>query len=99
MYIYILYIYITFKSLKTLLTYRSSVILKKGVLRVCCGFSGAYPCVDMISIKLQSSFVETVLLRGCPAVDLLRVCGASFLEKISGGVGLLLNTDNFIYDF
>ena len=53
--------------------------------------------MGVISIKLQSGFVEIALLRGCLPVGLLRVCGASFLEKTSEG--LLVKTDNFTYDF
>ena len=71
--------------------------MERGILGVCCGFSGAHPCVGVISIKLQSGFVEMALLRGCLPVGLLRVCGASFLEKTSEG--LLVKTDNFTYAF
>ena len=41
--------------------------------------------------------VEMALLRGCSPVGLLRVCRASFFENTSEG--LLLNIDNFRYDF
>ena len=59
------------------------VLLRSGVLRVCCGFSGAHPGMGVISIKLQSGFAEIALLRGCSHVDLLRICMASFLENTS----------------
>ena len=68
-----------------------------GGLLMCCGFSGAYLCVGVVLIKLQSGFVEIALLRCCSPVGLLHVWGASFLENTSGG--LLLNGDNFIYNF
>ena len=45
---------------------------------------GGAPCVGVISMKLKGSFVEIVLLRGHPPVGFLRVCRASFLEKIFG---------------
>ena len=53
--------------------------------------------MGVISVKLQSGFVEIALLRGYSPVGLLRVCRASFLETTSGG--LFLNIDNFMYDF
>ena len=67
------------------------------VLRMCCGFSGTYLCVGVILIKLQSGFIEIALLHCCSPVGLLHVCRASFLESTYGG--LLLNEDNFTYDF
>ena len=73
------------------------VLPEEGVLRVCGEFSGAYLCVGLILIKLQSGFVEIAFLHCCSPVGLLHVCGASSLGNTSGG--LLLNRDNFIYDF
>ena len=62
----------------------------EGVLRMYCGFSGAYLCVGVILIKLRIAHLQC-----CFTVGLLHVCGASFLENASGG--LLLNEDNFMY--
>ena len=73
------------------------VLREGGVLQMCCGFSGAYLCMDVILIKLQSGFVEIALLRWCTPVGLLHVWGASSLENTFGG--LLLNGDNFTYNF
>ena len=42
-------------------THRSSpsgVFLEKGVLKVCIKFIGKHPCRSVISIKLQSNFIE-----------------------------------------
>ena len=61
------------------------------------GGGEGHSCVGLISIKLRSGFVEVELLRGCRSVGLLRVYKASFLEKTPGK--LLLNTDNFVYNF
>ena len=60
-------------------------------------FWGMYLCMGVISIKLQSGFVEIALLHCYSVVGLLCVCRASFLEKTSGG--LLLNKNNFTYNF
>ena len=73
------------------------LLLNKGILRVCCGFSMAHLCVGVISLTLQNSFVEIGLLHGYSPVGLLHVCRACFLEKASRG--LLLNKDNFLYSF
>ena len=54
-----------------------------------------HPCVGVISIKLQRSFVKIELLHGCSPMGLLCICKAFFLKNTPGGV--LLNTDNFIY--
>ena len=64
---------------------------------MCCKFSGAYLCVGVILIKLQSGFVEIALLRCCSPVGLFHIWGESPLENTSEG--LLLNGDNFIYNF
>ena len=59
------------------------VLPEEGVMRMCCEFFGLYLCVGMILIKLQSGFVEIMLLHYCSLVGLCHVCRASFLEKTS----------------
>ena len=73
------------------------VLPEEGVLRMCCEFPGAYLCMGVILIKLESGFVEVALLRCCSPVGLLHVWGASSLETTSGK--LLPNGDNFVYNF
>ena len=70
---------------------------EEGVLRVCCEFAGAYLCVGVILIKLQSDFIEIVLLFCYSLGNLLHVWGAYSFKNTPGG--LLLNRDNFIYNF
>ena len=74
-----------------------SVLPKEGVLEMCCEFLGAYLCMGVILIKLQSDIVENALLRCCPPVGLFLLWGASSLENTSEG--LLLKGDNLIYNF
>ena len=62
-----------------------------------CKLSGACLSAGVIVIKLQSGFVEIALLNCCSPADLLRVCEIFFLNNTSGG--LLLNKDDFTYDF
>ena len=80
------------KSLNFFLTCRSSprVLPDEGVLRMYCGFSGAYLFVGVILIKLRIAHLQCYF-----TVRLLHVCGGSILENTSGG--LLLNEDNFMY--
>ena len=53
--------------------------------------------MGVISIKLPSGFVGIALLRVCSPVGLFHICTVSLLENNSGG--LLLNVDNFMYNF
>ena len=45
----------------------------KGVLEICSKFTGEHPCPSVISVKLQSSFVEITLRQGCSPVYLLNI--------------------------
>ena len=54
--------------------YRSShseVFLGKGVLKICSKFRGEHRCQSVISIKLQSNFIEITLHHGCSPVNFL----------------------------
>ena len=51
------------------------VLPEGGVLQMCCRFSGAYLCMGVILIKLQSSFVEIALLCWCSPMGLLHFWG------------------------
>ena len=66
-------------------------------MQLCCKFPGMHPCVGVVSIKLQSRFVEMALLHGCFGVGLFHVCKKSISENTSRG--LLLNTGNIMYVF
>ena len=66
-------------------------VLEEGVLRMCCGFLGAY----LRGCDFKK--VEIALLHCGSPVSLLHICGTSFSESTSGG--LLLDNDNYIYVF
>ena len=51
----------------------SEVFLRKGVLKICSNFTGEHPCRNMISIKLQSNFIDISLRHGCSPVNLLHI--------------------------
>ena len=60
------------------------VSLRKGVLKICCKFTGEHPCRNVISIKLQSSFIEIALRHGCSPVNLLHLFRTTFPRSTSG---------------
>ena len=60
------------------------MFLGKGVPKICSKFIGEYPCRSVISIKLQSNFIEITLRHGCSPVNLLHIFGTPFLKNNSG---------------
>ena len=66
-----------------------TVPLRKGVLKICNNFTGEHPWLSMISIKLQSNFIEIALRHGCSPVNLLHIFRIPLLKNTSGW--LLLN--------
>ena len=51
--------------------YPPELFLGKGVLKICSKFTGEHPYRSVISIKLQSNFIEITLRHGCSLVALL----------------------------
>ena len=68
---------------------RPEVFLRKGVLKICSMFIGEHPCRSLISIKLQSKFIEIKLWHGCCLVNLLHIFITPFPKDTFGW--LLLN--------
>ena len=60
------------------------MFLEKAVLKVCSKFTGEHPCRSVISIKLQSNFIETTLRHGCSPVNLLHILRRPFPGNTSG---------------
>ena len=60
------------------------VFFEKGVLKTCIKFAGEHPCRSVISIKLQSSFIEITLRHGCSPVNLLHIFRTPFSRNTSG---------------
>ena len=69
------------------------MFLGKGVMKICSKFKGEHPCLRMISIKMQSKFIEITLLHGCSSVNLLYIFRKPFPKNTSGA--LLLYANNF----
>ena len=68
----------------------SEVFLGKGVLKICSKFKGKHTWGSVISIKLQSNFIEITLWHRCSPVNLMHILGTSFFKNTSGW--LLLNS-------
>ena len=66
------------------------VFLGKGILKICSKFTGKHPCRIVISIKLQSKFIEIVLRHGCSPVNFWHIFRTHFLKNTSEG--LLFNS-------
>ena len=66
------------------------VFLVKVVLKICSKFTGEHPCRSVISIKLQSNFIEIALRHGCSPLNLLHIFRTPFARSTSRW--LLLNT-------
>ena len=56
------------------------VFLYKSVLEICSKFTGEHPCWSLISIKLQSNFIEIRLRHGSSPVNLLHISKHLFLR-------------------
>ena len=62
------------------------MFLEKGVLKTCSKYTGEHPCQDVISIKLQSNFIEITFRHGCFPVNLLHIFRTLFPKNTSGGL-------------
>ena len=56
--------------------------LWKGVLKLCSKFTRKRPCRSVISIKLQSNFIEIALWHRCSPVNLLHIFRTPFHRNI-----------------
>ena len=62
----------------------SKVFLWKGVLKICSKFTVEHKCRSLISVKLQSNFIEIKLQHGCSPVNLLHIFITYFPKNTSG---------------
>ena len=80
-----------FNTLILARVYRSSpseVFLRKGVLKICSRFTREHPCRSVISMKLQSDFIEIALRHGCFPVNFLHIFRTLFYKNTSDGLHL-----------
>ena len=62
------------------------VFLRKTVLKIYSKFIGEQPCGSVISIKLQSNFIEITLRHVCSPVNLLHIFRTPFYKSIYGAL-------------
>ena len=87
----------TYISKSRSLSSHPEVFLGKGFLKIYNKFTGEHPCWSVISIKLQSNFIEIALHHGCSNVNLLHIFRTSF-PKITFG-RLILEKCNYLLIF
>ena len=68
---------------------RPEEFLGESVLKICSKFTGWHPCRSVISIKLQSNFIEITLRHGCSPINLLQT---TFAKNTSGWLLLLFES-------
>ena len=56
-------------------------IQKQSPRKICIKFTEEHPCRSVISVKLQSNFIEIILRHGCSPVNLLHTFRTPFLEE------------------
>ena len=62
------------------------VFLQKRVLKIGSKFTEEHLCRSVISIKLQSNFIEITLWHGCFPVNLLHIFRTPFYKNTYGGL-------------
>ena len=60
---------------------RPEVFLRNGFLKIYSKFTREHPCGSLISIKLQSNFIEITLRHGCSLVNLLHIFRTPFTKN------------------
>ena len=70
------------------------VFLGKSVLKICRKFTEEHPCQSVISIKLQSDFIEVTLRHRCSPVNLLHIFTTILPKNASGGLLLKFLLDS-----
>ena len=73
------------------------MFLAKGVLKICGKFTGEHPCRSVVSIKLQSNFIEIALRHGCSPVNLLDIFRTPFPKNIYGLIHQMDEYSNCIF--
>ena len=63
-------------------------VLGKGIRKIHSKLTGEHSCRTVISIKLQSNFIEITLRHECSRVNLLHISRTPFCKMTSGGLFL-----------
>ena len=70
--------------------------LAKGVLKICSKITGEHPCRSVISVTLESNFIEMALRHGCSTVNLLHIFRTALFKNTSGGLGYTYGDKSFL---
>ena len=65
---------------------RPEVFLRKGALKTCNKFTGEHSCRSVISINLQSNFIEITFWHDYSLVNLLHIFRTTFFKNTSGAL-------------
>ena len=78
---------------------RPEVFSRKGILKIRSKFTGEHPCRSVITIKLQSNFIEITLRHRCSPVKLQHIFRTSFSKNTSGRLLLFRDSNGDFTDF
>ena len=73
---------------------RPEAFVGKDVLEICSKITGKHSCRSVISINLQSNFIEIALRHGCSPVKLLLIFRTPFPSDTAGWLLLESKTKN-----
>ena len=77
-------------EIKWYISSHPNVFLEKAIPKTCSKFTGEHLCQSVISIKLQSNFIEIKLRHECSPVNLLHIFRTPFLKNTSRGLLLMI---------
>ena len=63
--------------------------IRTGVVKICSKYTGEHPCQMVISIELQSNFIEMTFRHGCSSVNFLHIFRTLFARNTCGWLLLL----------
>ena len=62
------------------------VFLGKAILKIYGKFTGEHSCRSVISVSLQTNFIEITFRQGCSRLNLLYIFKTTFSKNTSGGL-------------
>ena len=90
-FIYFVHVCIEFQYSRRFRSSHPEVFLVKSVLEKCSKFTGGHSCQSVSLTKLQSNFIEIILLYGCSPVNVLH---ATYLKMFIRAYTLIINKIN-----
>ena len=72
-------------------------VLRKRCSEICSKFTGEHPCQSVVSVKLQSNFIEMSLWHGYSPVIWLHIFRTPFAKNTSGRLLLEINYKSQIF--